>query len=128
MSTKVAPAQKRDEQGMTLKEREELDDYCKIDIDLFNLKRHQKIFVGFMLFYNVSFAIFYRTDDIGFVTLWQLPLACLVMFGCYALINIGYHMLTLEDCEEAHNELMKDIKEARKFLAKKGMKFDAHEK
>ena len=30
-----------------------------------------------------------------------LPLYCIVMFGCYALINIGYHMIVISDCEEA---------------------------
>ena len=30
-----------------------------------------------------------------------LPLYCIVMFGCYALMNIGYHMIVIEDCEDA---------------------------
>ena len=51
------------------------------------------------------------------------------MFGCYSLINMGCHLLMLEDCEEAHNELLVEVKEARAYLKKRGMKFDApHEK
>ena len=53
-----------------------------------------------------------------------LPLYCLVMFGCYALINIGYHMITISDCLEAQEEVFRQVKEARQFLSSKGMKFD----
>ena len=47
----------------------------------------------------------------------------IVYFGCYTLCNIGYHLLTLNDCPEAHDELLRDIAEARKDLRSKGMKF-----
>jgi len=53
-----------------------------------------------------------------------LPLYAVVLFGCYALICIGYHMIVLEDCKEAQDELLQEIKEARKFLTSKGMKFE----
>ena len=53
-----------------------------------------------------------------------MPLYAVVLFGCYALICIGYHMIVLEDCKEAQDELFQEIKEARKFLTSKGMKFE----
>ena len=51
-----------------------------------------------------------------------LPLYSIVMFGCYALINIGYHMIVISDCEDAQNEVLRQVKEARAYLASKGMK------
>jgi hypothetical protein len=66
-----------------------------------------------------------------------LPLYAVVLFGCYALISIGYHLIVLgkftqydlllnfiEDCKDAQDELLSEIKQARKFLSSKGMKFD----
>ena len=61
------------------------------------------------------------------------PLYCVVMFGCYTLITIGYHMVVLckysfdithpfvADCKDAQDELFVEIKNARKFLESKGM-------
>ena len=49
-------------------------------------------------------------EDVNIVTIAQLPFACLVYFGCYALINIGYHMIVLEDCKDAQDELLDEIK------------------
>ena len=56
------------------------------------------------------------------------------------MITIGYHMIILrkckrwfgnkkifniiDDCKDAQDELLGEIKEARKFLSSKGMKFD----
>ena len=54
--------------------------------------------------------------------LMQLPLYAIVLFGCNALINIGWHLFTLRDCDEAYVELMGQIKQAREDLAKKGFK------
>eukprot|EP00347_Sterkiella_histriomuscorum_P011786 403371101 len=51
----------------------------------------------------------------------QLPLFGLVLFGSYALICIGWHMLTLSDCTEAHKELVGQIDLARADLRKKGL-------
>ena len=79
------------------------------------------------------------------------PLYCLVLFGCYSLIAIGYHMIVLrkyhfilsffgitipidiltsfftyilDDCKDAQDELVVEIKQARAFLTSKGMKFE----
>ncbi len=46
------------------------------------------------------------------------------MFGCYAMVSIGYHLLVLDDCKDAQDELLVENNEARKFLSAKGMKFD----
>ena len=35
----------------------------------------------------------------------QMPLYGLVLFGCYALCSIGYHLMVLEDSVDAHTEL-----------------------
>jgi len=53
-----------------------------------------------------------------------LPLYSIVMFGSYALINIGYHMITIEDCKDAQDEVFRQVKEAQAFLTTKGMKFN----
>jgi len=53
-----------------------------------------------------------------------LPLYAIVLFGANALINIGWHLFTLRDCDEAYHELTGQIKQAREELSKKGMKFD----
>ena len=40
----------------------------------------------------------------------QMPLYFIVLFGCYALCSIGYHLLVLEDCTKARDELLSEIK------------------
>ena len=39
------------------------------------------------------------------------------------MINIGYHLIILEDCKEAQDEIFEEVKAARKDLTSKGMKF-----
>lgn len=80
----------------------------------------------------VAFSIlewpFYLTSDffnsMTFVVL-QMPLYGLVMFGSYAMIVIGYHLYILKDCDVAHKEILNQVDEAKAFLTKKGMNFDA---
>ena len=57
-----------------------------------------------------------------FFMIAQIPLYMIVLFGCYALCSIGYHLLVLEDCTKAHAELKEEIKEARADLIRKGVK------
>ena len=104
------------------KEDKELEEYYKIEIDLLSPKRHQILFMVFITFYCIFFGLYYATEDVNIVTIAQLPFACLVYFGCYALINIGYHMIVLEDCKDAQDELLREIEMARKDLRSKGMK------
>ena len=59
-----------------------------------------------------------------FFLVLTLPLYAIVLFGANALINIGWHLFTLRDCDEAYHELVGQIKQAREELSKKGMKFD----
>ena len=47
---------------------------------------------------------FYNTH---FFIVLQMPLYGLVLFGCYAMMSIGYHLLVLQDCNEAADELQK---------------------
>ena len=71
--------------------------------------------------------------------LLTFPLYSIVLFGCYTLISIGYHLIvlgklldlflkvnlfTIEDCKEAQDELMDEIREAKKYLTGKGMKIE----
>ena len=51
-----------------------------------------------------------------------LPLHALVLFGCYTLCSIGWHLMVLEDCTEAHKELVGQIEQAKADLKKKGFK------
>lgn len=59
-----------------------------------------------------------------FFVVAQMPLYGLVLFGCYALCSIGYHLFVLEDCTAAQKELQDQIVEARRELSKSGIKFD----
>jgi hypothetical protein len=62
----------------------------------------------------------------------QLPLYGIILFGCYALLSIGWHLFTLskpfmcingkEDCDDAYLELKGQVEAARAGLAKKGFK------
>ena len=56
-----------------------------------------------------------------FITL-QMPLYALVMFGSYALCSIGWHLMVLEDCTDAHRELVAEVALAKSELKRKGVK------
>ncbi|TKA21949.1 hypothetical protein B0A50_08645 [Salinomyces thailandicus] len=53
-----------------------------------------------------------------------LPLWAIVSFGCLLLCQLGWGVLTFNDVPEAHEELMKEIQEARADLQKKGVEVD----
>ncbi|NWH83083.1 DPM3 mannosyltransferase, partial [Piaya cayana] len=55
--------------------------------------------------------------------LLPLPLYLLVAFGCYSLATVGYRLATFNDCEEAAAELQEHIKEARRDLRQRGLRF-----
>ena len=69
--------------------------------------------------------IYHHFFETNFFVVLQLPLYALVMFGSYALMTIGYHLYVLKDCDEAHTEIRREIKEAQDYLTSKGMKFEA---
>ena len=52
------------------------------------------------------------------------PFVLVGVFGVASLTIIAYRVYTFRDCPEAAKELQQQIVEARKDLAKKGMKFD----
>jgi dolichol-phosphate mannosyltransferase subunit 3 len=54
----------------------------------------------------------------------QLPLWALISFGAFLLFKLGYGVLTFNDVPEAHNELMKQIEQARSELRTKGVEVD----
>jgi len=47
-----------------------------------------------------------------------------VTFGAYLLAKLGYGVLTFNDVPEAHQELVKQIEQARVELKKKGVEVD----
>lgn len=47
-----------------------------------------------------------------------------MLFGIIAVSNIVYHMITFKECPKAYEELMQDIKEAKRELGKKGIKLE----
>mmetsp|Transcript_18971 Transcript_18971/g.18113 ORF Transcript_18971/g.18113 Transcript_18971/m.18113 type:complete len:86 (+) Transcript_18971:22-279(+) len=53
---------------------------------------------------NYQFQVDPFNSTIFFVV--QFPFYCLVMFGCYSLIAIGWNLFILSDCDEAQKELM----------------------
>ncbi|XP_069735020.1 dolichol-phosphate mannosyltransferase subunit 3 [Phaenicophaeus curvirostris] len=55
--------------------------------------------------------------------LLPLPLYLLVAFGCYSLATVGYRLATFNDCEEAAAELQEHIREARRDLRQRGLRF-----
>jgi len=52
------------------------------------------------------------------------PIIAVAMFGIYSILVIAYRVATFNDCEDAADELRKQIKEARLDLASKGFKFE----
>ena len=94
-----------------------MDEYYSVSIDLLNPQRNHLLFMGLLSYYCFFFALYFGLEEFEFVTIAQLPLAGLVYFGCYALINIGWHMLTLSDCKDAQDEVMAQVKEAKRDLA-----------
>ncbi|KAJ1524852.1 hypothetical protein ONE63_009719 [Megalurothrips usitatus] len=52
-----------------------------------------------------------------------LPVILIGLFGIYAVTVVLYRVFTFNNCEEAAEELNKQIAEARKDLASKGFTF-----
>ncbi|KAK5718753.1 hypothetical protein LTR15_008487 [Elasticomyces elasticus] len=53
-----------------------------------------------------------------------LPFWAIVTFGAYLLAKLGYGVLTFNDVPQAHQELVKQIEQARVELKKKGVEVD----
>ncbi|KAI5360853.1 putative dolichol-phosphate mannosyltransferase subunit 3 [Septoria linicola] len=53
-----------------------------------------------------------------------LPFWALISFGAFLLGKLGYGVLTFNDVPEAHDELMKQIQEARTDLKRLGVDVD----
>ncbi|XP_043239800.1 dolichol-phosphate mannosyltransferase subunit 3-like isoform X1 [Amphibalanus amphitrite] len=56
-------------------------------------------------------------------TLLLYPFALIAAFGVYSVCVIAWRVYSFNDCQEAADELQKQIKEAKEDLAKKGFKF-----
>ncbi|RMX78375.1 hypothetical protein D0869_09141 [Hortaea werneckii] len=54
----------------------------------------------------------------------KLPLWALITFGCLLLFQLGWGVFSFNDVPEAHDELMKEIQEAREDLTRKGVEVD----
>ncbi|KAK3932058.1 Dolichol-phosphate mannosyltransferase subunit 3 [Frankliniella fusca] len=53
-----------------------------------------------------------------------LPIILIGLFGIYAVFIVLYRVFTFNNCEEAAEELNKQIQQARKDLSSKGFSFD----
>lgn len=53
-----------------------------------------------------------------------LPVLLVALFGVASIFIIAYRVYTFNDCEEAAEELQKQIKEAKTDLAIKGLNLD----
>ncbi|KAE8749113.1 hypothetical protein FOCC_FOCC004282 [Frankliniella occidentalis] len=53
-----------------------------------------------------------------------LPVILIGLFGIYAVFTVLYRVFTFNNCEEAAEELNKQIKQARKDLTSKGFSFE----
>ncbi|PLN81199.1 dolichol-phosphate mannosyltransferase subunit 3 [Aspergillus taichungensis] len=53
-----------------------------------------------------------------------LPFYALISFGCYLLGRLGLAILTFNDVPEAHQELQKEIEQARTELRKANVDVD----
>jgi dolichyl-phosphate mannosyltransferase polypeptide 3 len=54
----------------------------------------------------------------------QLPLWSIVSFGAYLLFKLGYGVFSFNDVPEAHEELMKQIEQAKADLRKRRVSVD----
>lgn len=54
----------------------------------------------------------------------QLPFYGLICFACYLGGRLGLAILTFNDCPEAHQELQKEIEQARADLRSKNVDVD----
>jgi dolichyl-phosphate mannosyltransferase polypeptide 3 len=54
----------------------------------------------------------------------QIPFWALVSFGAYLLAKLGYGVFSFNDVPEAHEELVKQIEQARADLKKRGVTVD----
>jgi len=55
--------------------------------------------------------------------LWS-PVVLVTLLGVYSVLTIAYRVATFNDCDEASQELQKQIGEAREDLRSKGFVFD----
>ncbi|KAI9219329.1 dolichol-phosphate mannosyltransferase subunit 3 [Blastocladiella britannica] len=53
-----------------------------------------------------------------------IPSWCLVTFGAKSLASIGWSLITFGDCPEAHQEILKEIKQAHEELRRRGVTVD----
>ena len=64
-----------------------------------------------------------EVPDTCMEVIYYSPIYLLMAFACYSLTVVGYRTATFNDCQEAAEELKKEIKEARKDLKNKGFTF-----
>ncbi|RAH52894.1 dolichol-phosphate mannosyltransferase subunit 3 [Aspergillus piperis CBS 112811] len=75
--------------------------------------------------YNISDPQFH-TPNLLTITLYllQLPFYALICFGCYLLGRLGLAILTFNDVPEAHEELQKEIEQAKAELRRANVDVD----
>ncbi|EME41641.1 hypothetical protein DOTSEDRAFT_156628 [Dothistroma septosporum NZE10] len=90
-------------------------------------RAQQQISLGLLAtaLYSIFFLGFLPLPDVFQNEIIQvLPFWALVSFGAYLLGTLGYGVLTFNDVPAAHDELMKEIDQARADLKKKGVSVD----
>jgi len=60
-----------------------------------------------------------------FYHILALPVVLLGAFGVASVGIIAYRVAMFNECTEAHKELLEQIKEAKKDLSSKGIKFES---
>ena len=74
------------------------------------------------VWYAQNFASFAKDFYHPILTFWW-PVGAVLIFGIVCLFVIVYRVTTFNDCEEAAEELQKQIQEAKEDLKSKGLKF-----
>merc|ERR1712168_1642304 len=62
--------------------------------------------------------------DAYFIHILLFPIALVALFGVVSVAVIAYRVYTFNDCNEAADELVSQIREAKEDLLSKGLKVD----
>lgn len=82
------------------------------------------LFVIFSIYFALYAKVIPSPDVFYKEILPYLPFWGIVTLGSYVLSTLGYRILTFKDKPEKHQELLKQIKEAKEFYKSKGIDLD----
>jgi len=82
-----------------------------------------------VLFFAIWFALLndsiIKMEEPYYTIVKTSPLYLLVVFGCYSLAIIAYHMIIIRDCVEEARSLEKERNDAIAFFKTKGIIIDS---